>query len=533
MNNILKYSKSCLVVILGLLFVTACTKNFEKINTPHKDATNATTPELYNLVVSSLPLTGGEQSVFNSWIYPITQQAIVTSGAYPYDNAKSAVWSNYYQTLANYRLLEQRIADSASDRFDNLYAMLKTIMAYKTYKTSNYYGDMPLEGAGYAPLKGASSYKVPYESQKDIYTSILTDLDWAIAHFTTSGNQYSVGAYETFLDGDIATWIKFANSLRLEVAVTMYDKDATTAGPEIKAALDKPLLSDGEDIGLWPQKINGLKFDWRQWSFSANCYLRMGSTMWNLMSDGNATDGSDIFDPRCKIFYEPNNAGKWAAYPQNPPTGTPAEGGAPYDTKRFTDWDNKGAGCIYSPVNLYFEQDIENVPELMLTAAQVHLLKAEVFNRGLGVTANQSTAKAEYEAGIKASVNMWTSIAYNSPIWEEGKPGAATVSGTVLSALLANAKVKYDPSDVSGSLKKIYAQLWIDQYRQPWDAWTLQRRTGNKTPMSSSNTNYYNTNFAGKVRFVYPDDEQSYNTLNWRAATNGSDLNTNKIWIMP
>ncbi|SEA33613.1 Starch-binding associating with outer membrane [Arachidicoccus rhizosphaerae] len=533
MKKIMIHSKSYLAVILGVLLFTACTKNFETINTPHKDATTASTPELFNLIISSLPLTGGEQSVFNSWIYPITQQAIVTSGAYPYDNAKSAVWSNYYQTLANYRLVEQRIADSAGTRFDNMYAMLKTVMAYKTFKTSNYYGDMPLQGAGYAPLKGADGYKVVYESQQDIYKDILADLDWAVAHLSSSTDQYSVGAYETLFDGDLDQWLKFANSLRLVIAVTMYDKDPSTAATEIKAALAAPLLADGEDVGLWPSKISGLEFDWRQWSFSANCYLRMGTTMWDLMSDGDKTDGSQIFDPRCKIFYEPNNSGEWVPYPQNPPTGIPAEGGAPYDTKRFTDWDNKGAGCIYSPVNLYFEQDIDYIPELFLTAAQVHLFKAEIYNRGLGVTANQTTAQTEYEAGIKASVNMWTGIAFNSTTWKEGKPAAATVSQSVLNTLLANAKVKYETGDASASLKKIYAQLWIDQYRQPWDAWTLQRRTGNKTPMSTTNPNYYNTNFAGKVRFVYPDDEQSYNTVNWRAATNGSDLNTSKIWIMP
>lgn len=519
---------------MELAIFSACTKNFEKINTPPTDATAATTPELFNLIISSLPLTGGEQSVFNSWIYPITQQAIVTSGAYPYDNAKSAAWSNFYQTLANYRLIESRIADSAnSSRMNNLYAMLKTVMAYKAYKTTNYYGDMPLSKAGFAPLNGAQGYKVAYDSQAEVYASILTDLKWAIDNFTTSADQYSVGAYETLFKGDISMWKKFANSLRLEVAVTMYDKNSTLAGPQIVEALGKPLLADGDNIGLWPANIAGLQFDWRQWSFSANCYLRMGTTMWNLMSNNDKVDGSGIFDPRCKLFYEPNNAGKWVAYPQNPPSNTPAEGGAPYATTRFTDWATKGAGCIYSPFNLYFEQDLNSIPELFLTAAQVHFLKAEIYNRGIGVPANSNMAKTEYEAGIKASVNMWNKIAFDSPVWKVGKPASATVSNAVITTLLSNPKVAYELTNAANSLKKIYAQEWIDQFRQPWDAWTLQKRTGNKTPMSISNTSYYTTNFGGKNRFVYPDDEQSYNTDNWRAVTNGSDLNTNKLWIMP
>ncbi|HWJ26987.1 MAG TPA: hypothetical protein VNS32_10625, partial [Flavisolibacter sp.] len=135
------YTGKGLAIFLSIAILVSCKKNFESINTPPKDATSAPTPQVYNMIVSSLTLTPGEQSVLNSWIYPITQQAIVTSGAYPYDNAKNDVWANYYLTLANYRLLESRIKASANPAtMNNLYAMLKTIMAYKTFKTTNYYG---------------------------------------------------------------------------------------------------------------------------------------------------------------------------------------------------------------------------------------------------------------------------------------------------------------------------------------------------------------------------------------------------------
>jgi hypothetical protein len=487
---------------------------------------------MFNGIVSSLPITAGEYSVMNSWIYPITQQGIVTSGAYPYDNAKSAVWDNYYQTLANYRLLQSRISASKdSSTLNNLYGMLKTLMAYKTFKTTNYYGDMPYSAAGYAPLKGSTGYTSTYDKQADIYASILTDLQWAVNNFSTDASQYSVGAYETFFKNDISLWTKFANSLRLYIAVTMYDKNSTLAATHIADALGKPLLADADNIGLWPANINGLQFQWRQWSFSANCYLRLGTTMWGLMSANNNTDGSGIFDTRAKIFFEPNNAGEWAAYPQNPTTSTPTEGGSPYSTDRFTDWASKGAGNIYSPYNLYFEQDMTSIPELMLTAAQVHFIKAEVHNRGLGVTANPATAQSEYNAGIAASLNMWKSIAYNSTVWTVNKPASATATAGEITAVQTSAVNAYDLADATHALKQIYAQLWIDQYRQPWDAWLLLRRTGGMTPMSAVNTAYYTSNYGGYQRFVYPDDEISNNYDNWKTATGGSNVNTTKLWI--
>ena len=520
------------LLALTLLIASSCKKNFESINTPPEGATDAATPAVFNAIVSSLPISAGEYSVMNSWIYPITQQGIVVSGGYSYDNAKSAVWQNYYQTLASYRLLQSRIAATTdASTMNNMYSMLKTLMAYKTFKTTNYYGDMPYSRAGYAPLYQDSGYASAYDKQSDIYDSILTDLKWAIDHFSTSGTQYSVGSYETFFQNDIPMWTKFANSLRLYIAVTMYDKSSTMASAHITDALGKPLLADGDDIGLWPARISGLQFQWRQWSFSANCYLRLGSTMWNMMSANNSANGSGIFDARAKIFFEPNNAGQWAVYPQNPTTSTPTEGGAPYDPLRFKRWDSLGKGCIYSPFNLYFEQDLTTIPELILTSAQVHFIKAEVYNRGLGVGANAATAQTEYNAGIAASLNMWKSIAYNSSVWVVGKPAQATATAAEISAVQNSAVAAYDMTNAANALNQIYAQLWIDQYRQPWDAWLLLRRTGGKTPVSPDPLGYYTSNYGTYQRFVYPDDEKSYNYDNYKAATGGTDVNSTKLWI--
>jgi len=523
------------ISIVALLIATASCKNdFEEINAPWDKPNSASTPEMFNAVVSSLPLTAGEQSVMNAWIYPITQQAAITSGSYPFDNARDAVWENFYYTLANARIIEDRIEKSENpSSMNNVSAMLKTIMAYKSFKATNYFGAMPYKEAGYAALaasKGTGVYKAKYNTQQEIYTDILTNLKWAVDNLKVDASQVSLGNYETLFKGDVAMWTKFANSLRLYIAATIYDKDRTLATAHITEAMSKPLLTDADNVGIWPTPLN-LSLQWREWSFNANCYLRLGSTMWNLMSANDNKDGSGIFDPRVKIFYEPNNAGEWAAYPQNPVSGvTPTEGGLPYDRKRYTAWSDKGASNLFSPVNLYFAQDLTSIPELILTAAQVHFIKAEVYNRGMGVAANAASAKAEYEAGIKASVNMWKGIAVSSPVWVVGKPASATATTAELNTLLTNAKVAYS-ADPATALNQIYAQLWIDQFRQPFDAWTLKRRTGNKTPMSTSNTQYYTGNFGGFNRFIYPDNEINYNGDNFKTATGGANVNSTKLWI--
>src|SRR5689334_7788571 len=97
-------------ILLTVFLLGSCTKNFEAINTPPEGATDAATPAVFNAIVSSLPMSSGQYSVMNAWMYAITQQAIITGGSYPYENANLEIWTNYYRALADYRLLQSRIS---------------------------------------------------------------------------------------------------------------------------------------------------------------------------------------------------------------------------------------------------------------------------------------------------------------------------------------------------------------------------------------------------------------------------------------
>ncbi|WP_165940097.1 SusD/RagB family nutrient-binding outer membrane lipoprotein [Dyadobacter psychrotolerans] len=518
-------------LIAVILSVTACKNGFEEINKPWDKDVAAPVEQLYNGLVSTLVLGWQEQVTYHTWIYPITQQAVTTSNSgYVLANAASELWSNYYLALGNFRLLEKRIEESPNkDKYKNLQAMAKTIMAYKTLKVSEFFGAMPYTEAGRAATEGAAAYRAKYDSQADVFKSALAELKWAVDNFSTSADQISIGGYETFLKGDITQWTKFANSLRLRYALTMSAKDAATATPIITEALAKPLLADGENIAIWPKALN-LTLDGRRWSFNSGLFHRMGTTMWSYMSSNDNKDGSGIFDPRCKIFFEPNNAGQWAPYPQNPTTATVGEGGLPYDNIRLTSWATKGAGNLYSPLNYYFAQDQTTIPEPIFTAAEIHFLKAEIYTSGIGATKNLTTAKGEYEKGVTASVNFWTKVAMDSPEWVVSKPTALPSAATI-TALLTNAKVAFDATNEANALKQIYAQMWVDGFRQPWDVWALKRRTGNLTPMTTVNSAYYDSNFGIYHRLVYPSSEADYNSANWRTATGGADLTSTKTWL--
>jgi hypothetical protein len=97
-----------------------------------------------------------------------------------------------------------------------------------------------------------------------------------------------------------------------------------------------------------------------------------------------------------------------------------------------------------------------------------------------------------------------------------------------INTLLTNSVVQFNPSS---ALTQIYAQEWIDMFRQPWDAWTLMRRTGGMTPMDPTNSSFYTATYGSYQRYQYPSSEQTYNKANWLTETGGSDVTTAKIWV--
>jgi hypothetical protein len=167
-----------------------------------------------------------------------------------------------------------------------------------------------------------------------------------------------------------------------------------------------------------------------------------------------------------------------------------------------------------------------------MTAAETHFLKAEAFLRGLGVTASTSTANTEYVAGITSSVNMWESIASKTNTveapWATAQPQNYTVAQLV--PLLAHPKVAFT-SDNAANLKKIYAQEWLDNFRQPWLAYNLWRRT-NATPIDIAAVE--DGSHATFYRLPYPQDEAVNNTVNYNKeiAKIGTNSSTIKVWWM-
>jgi hypothetical protein len=511
-------------VFLGMITLNSCTKGFEDINTRPDQITLAqvTIPGVFNGI--SKNATAGVGNLEIGFLWDIGNQQAVQSIFSPYFT-NASLWNSYYPVLYNYRkLLALIAADPNAASYSNVKYMASILVASKTLQMLDYYGDIPYSTAGAADSGGVLRHPV-YDKQSDVYKSVLDDLNAAANGIAVDGaGQTNIGNAESFLGSDYAAWVRFANGLRLRYAVRLYGVEQATATAIITDIIggNKPLPSNQapaalakNNFGYWPANLDPVIVDggfYRGFAENSISKLRMSSNLWAQMSSNNNTDGSGIFDPRCKVWFEPSDAQSlWVPQPQN---HLVQDGGDPYRDDE-TRWSPKSAdaGNLFAIFNMDLITSYKYFPTLILTESDVDFLKAEIYQRGLGVSKDIDAAKAAYTDGITSSVNFWYDYVQVAGITSSYIPAPPT--DPMMTAFLNQPSVAYDGSDDGDALKKIATQAWISAFWEPWEAWAIVRRTG-LTPKDPS----YTTPVINKM--PYPDDEKTNNFVNWQAASGGA-----------
>ncbi|ASZ10661.1 SusD/RagB family nutrient-binding outer membrane lipoprotein [Chitinophaga pendula] len=524
--------QSILFVSLLLPMTISCNKDLVEMNKNPQEVETPSIPGLFNKVVSesSFTLHKNLTLLYNELYFPYSQLTATSKklGVDPILGSNTSNWTSYYTMLAHQRKLEDLLNNYAGDKASlvNVQAMLKVISAMKTLEAVDVFGDIPYTRAGYAYFTGTQQVLRPaFDDATGVYKTVLTDLKWASDHIVTdptartpSGSlYYTLDAADVLFGNKMLLWQKFSNALRLRYAARIYEKDAATGGAIIKEVLDnnQPLPAEGEDV-----QFLRLAGDRPQVSFAAagSNGVRMGTNIWKCVSSSNATDGSGIFDPRVPVFFETNKQGQWKPYPQAPGTGAPVDNGDPYNGDR-----NNRIKSDFSAVNYDLIMDVKALPDIAISTAEVNFLKAEAYQRGMGVGKDVNKAGQAYLQGIRESVSFWYKVVAKVEVWNN-RPVAP--DATKLDAFLRHPQVAFPTGD-DQQLRAIYRQYWLSLFWQPNEAFYLLRRTGGMTPTDAP----VDMSFS---RLNYPASERLDNTEYYNAQVSkmGGDDIGKKIWWM-
>jgi hypothetical protein len=414
--------------------------------------------------------------------------------------------TDYWQAAyADFGMQCQQVINIAGkeDRKANKVAMARIWKVFIMHRITDFWGDVPYFEAFSGDITPA------YDPQSAIYTDMLEELEDAVNSFSTAADD-TFGPADVIYQGDVESWIRFANALRLRLAMRVSNADPGLAEQHVREVLeDGRLISDntqnavmpyGRDFGNADENIQPMSL-----IRSFNEY-RVSNTLVDFLSEHN--------DPRLPLYIEPVESGEYVGL-QN--------GLNPAEVNDL------------NPNNFSREsQLISNpyAPSILLSHAEVQFLRAEAALKGWD---NSGSAQDYYEAGVRSSINFWLdvreSLRSRVPESEAGAIPDTVITSATIEAYLEEPGVQFDPDR---ALEQIITQKWLANINQGFEAYADYRRTGfpalNPIPNTDGASETGGTEVPRRIR--YPIEEQALNRANYEAAIarQGPDLPTTRMW---
>ena len=508
------------ILVFGLVGAFSCTDGFEELN-KNPNSFNSAPPEnsFAGIVKNTLDLVGGD---LNDQMYMnYASYYGGKGGQFPhffYTDAVNGWWQRFYVNILKNT---QEIIDNYGDNPDytNRVYIAKIWKSYVYSVMVSTFGGVPMTDAL------GDNTTANYDSEEQIYTAILNMLKEAGAGIKPAGDKLSK---DPIFNGDNTMWIKFANSLRLKIAMRISTGFPALAQEHASAVLsneDGLIASNSENILMkWGIEQENWSFNYTRYIFgdpSADVVPYMNfHFLLNLKTynDPRMTALANVASKPLLItdtlFASGSSTDKVIVrYP------IPFYGKTLATTRALDAWNLNGNlspltgvdNSSYSRINSdrFMTQDM-SFP--IITYAEICFNKAEAKLKGWG---GSKTAEEFYYAGIDASfaqLGVSGAAAYKAQDgikWGTSSKGDRDLFGVVTSG------ISVDPVD------KIVRQSWIAMFGQGHDAWCLMKRTRllpvipQFSPDGSLGVNYVEV----PERMIYATTENGINPIAYAAAS--------------
>jgi len=258
-DKLFLFKKLTVPAVVILLTGTACTRNFEKWNTNQHEATeemmatdNLKTGAFFSQMQRNVVLfkdgtnlssdyqvaQGLTSDVYSGYIAPTgTWFGGVHNGSYHF--ITSWIERTFTSGFASVMPAWQAINKAANEQGQPEVAAMATIVKVQAmHRVADAYGPIPYINFGAGNLQNT------YNSLQDVYKKFFEELDEAIDVLTlfAQGNPGVpvLKRYDHIYEGDVVNWIKFANTLRLRLAMRVVYADEQLAKTEAEKSAAHP-----------------------------------------------------------------------------------------------------------------------------------------------------------------------------------------------------------------------------------------------------------------------------------------------------
>lgn len=482
-------------LVFGLsAIISGCTERFEEMNIDPNNPSDVATPFL---------LTNAQKEImdwyWDEWLngrqgmqyaqYWASNQYTSESRYQERPEVNNNAWSAFYAIgLADLQEIIRLVTESPEEFAafgdpENQIAVARILQIWTFQVMTDIWGDIP-----YFQALSPDEFIAPeFDPQSEIYPAMLEDLNEAIALIDVNEPGFVSG--DVIYGGDMGQWLRFANSLKLRIAIRMADRNEDLAGTAIQQAVASGVFTSNEDNALFYYvaalpNANPLyedRLERQDFAVSAP-----------LVNTLLALD-----DPRLLAYAEPNIVGEFVGMPYGI---TESEAGDidPNAVSQPSGADDLSSGILAA-----------TFPGIYMNYSEVEFILAEAAARGIGGINN---AAAHYRAGVRASMNFWG------------------ISGDVVDSYL-NAH----PFNAANWRQSIGVQKWIALYGQGLQGWIEFRRLefDGVLVRAAEPIVQLSTPAGVPVRTLYPTREAQVNTENYREAVEqmgGDNLGTRVWW---
>ncbi|HEY0177359.1 MAG TPA: SusD/RagB family nutrient-binding outer membrane lipoprotein [Pedobacter sp.] len=464
MRNIYKYG---LALMVSATLTTSCTKSFEDINTNPNSPVKAPLTNVLAYAIRDHAYqiydVWGDMNEPSTYAGHLAKIQYMDEARYNYrTNTVENLWTYYSRDLKNLQLV---IDGAKADGKSNMQATALTFQTLIWLSATDRWRDIPFTTA----LQGDAGVIAPtYSKQEDIYPELLSRLKTAADLFNKKGGD-DLGAGDVLFKGDTGKWLKFANSLRLRIAIRISGVAPALAKTNVEEITGNPTLypvitsNDDNAFLIWP----GTLPYYEPWAFDQ--FNPAGNRDDHSVSDVLVDNLTALNDPRLSIYAKPATLdGVYRGALIGP-----------------TDAGQIKPISRYSRIGARFRDNRAGFTPF-LRAAEVSFDLAEAAS--LGWNAGTTTSSA-YNNGVTLSMD------------ENG------VSATDAATYLAGSGA-YD-----GNIKTLYLQKWIALFKNGNEAWAETRRTDVPLLPVASGTTYTGHN-RPPFRYPYPTTESQLNSAN-------------------
>lgn len=462
----MKTNKYKIAVLLatGAIAWSGCTSTFDEVNT---DPDRPTTVAATNILAHCL--RDASDNLFDEWFDlneslgfagQVSKLTYTEEGYYNFrPNVNNNSWAINYLLVSNLKNIID-MSEAAGNK--NMKAVASIFQVQIFQIITDRWRDVP-----YSEAAQLETIKKPrYDKQEEIYPSLLAKLKTAADELDESGD--AIGTGDVLFNGDIDSWKRYCNSLRLRLAIRI-----SKVSPDLARQTFEEILGNPAKYPIIVENAQNAFFIW------GNEYPEPWADYYRQRPDEYGVSKTlvdklkDYSDPRLPIYAEPNANGEYAGYPNG--------------TKAYAIVSN------FSKIGKRFMRDLTGFTP-WFRASETYFSLAEAAK--LGFNSGSETAESAYNKAVRLSME------------ENGVAEAA------ISNYLATGSGKYNGTD-----KQLYDQLWLSLFKQGMEGWSLYRRTGFPLENRIAPDSYYPGHYCPPIRYCYPDTEANLNTENYKIAS--------------